>query len=258
MKTVYLKNGQQANLIEEIGNRFVVQRIMTYENYDHEGGAYPCEVEGNEEVVNEIFDNPPKDKIDSQILELEAKKKIIESEIQYLQTDKRKLSFEISQLGTTKVNSEKFIINRSDILNAKTLALFPKNRVLPILHDKEKKSLRGLKVTLSVEISTGKQNAWGYQLYENYDSSSDYLCEKYGILINPTQEEIDEVIIKRLSEFEFDSRQISYVDDKYLSDKHIGIKKAYLENEKAKKIADNRSQIARLKEQLERLETENK
>jgi len=258
MKTVYLKNGQQANLIEQIGERFVIQRIMSYENYDYEGNAYPCEVEGADEVVNEIFDNPPKDKIDSKILELEEKKKNVEAEILELQADKRKLSLEISQLGTTKINSEKFIVNRTDILNAKTLALFPKNKILPIIHDKEKRSFRGLKVTLSVEISTGKQNAWGYQLYEDWDSSSDYLCEKYGILINPTQEEIDEVIVKRLSEFEFDSRQISYVDDKYLSDKHLGIKKAYLENEKAKKIADNKSQIANLKKQLEKLETETK
>lgn len=254
MKTVYLKNGQQANLIEKIGNKFIVQRIMTYENYDYEGSAYPCEVEGNEEVVNEIFDNPPKDKIDSQILELEAKKKIIESEIQELNTEKRKLSFEISQLGTTKINSEKFIINRSDILNAKTLALFPKNRILPILHDKEKKSLRGLKVTLSVEISTGKQNAWGYQLYEDYNSSSDYLCEKYGILINPTQEEIDEVIIKRLSEFEFDSRQIASVDDKYLSEKLLTIKSTYLEDKKAKDKAQKESQIEKLKQELLKLQ----
>lgn len=258
MKTVYLKNGQQANLIEQIGERFVVQRIMTYENYDYEGNSYPCEVESNEEVVREIFENPPKQKIDSEIIELESKKKTIQEDIKTLQNDRSKLTLEINSIQRTKIDHEKFIINRSDLLNAKTVALFTERSVMPIVRDKENKSMRGLKITLEISIADGKERAWGYRLYEDYESSSDFLCPKYGILINPTQEELDEIISKRLREIKFDDRQISYVDDKYLSEKQIETKKTYLECQKQNDLTRKRNEIQRLKEQLDKLENPDK
>lgn len=255
MRTVYLKNGQQANLIEQIGDRFVVQRIMTYENYDYEGSAYPCEIEGNEEVVSEIFENPPKHKINAEIISLEEKKKNIESEINALKNEKSKLNIEVANATRTKIDSERFIINRSDLLKADTLALFEKNRIMPMIKEKDVKSFRGLKVILEIEVSTGKERCWGYKLYEDYNSSGDFLCEKYGILINPTQEEIDVVIKKRLVEFEWEDRQLCNVDDKYLSERQIEVKNIYLENEKQKSLVQKRNQIESLKKQLEQLES---
>ena len=153
MKTVYLRNGQQANLVEQIGERFVIQRIMTYENYDPEYGTHDVEIEGDQEVVSEVFENPPKQKIDSEILELETKKKSIESEIQNLKNDRSKLTLEVNSIQRTKVDSERFIINRSDIMKAKEIVLFPKDRVMPIVKKAEDKSMRGLKVIFEIAIA---------------------------------------------------------------------------------------------------------
>lgn len=259
MKTVYLKNGQQANLIEQIGERFVVQRIMTYENYDQEYGTHDVEIEGDEEVVSEIFDNPPKQKIDSEISELEAKKKLIQEEIKILQNDKSKLNIEVSQISRTQIDSERFIINRSDIMKAKEIALFPKDRVMPIMRSSEDKSMRGLKVSFEISISDGKERAWGYKLYHEYnDHYSQFLCEKYGILVDPTQEEIDETIVKRLTELKFSDRDIAFTDDKYLNPDQIKTKSSYLANEKQKLIEANKKQIADLKEKIDRLENPDK
>jgi len=259
MKTVYLKNGQQANLVEQIGNRFVVQRIMTYENYDNEYGSHDVEIEGDEEVVNEIFENPPKQKIDSEITELESKKKTIQEEIQTLKNDKSKLTLEVNSIQRTQIDSERFIINRSDIMKAKEIVLFPKDRVMPIVRSSEDKSMRGLKVSFEIAISDGKERAWGYKLYHEYnDHYSQFLCEKYGILVDPTQEQIDETIVKRLTYLKFDDRQIAYTDDKYLTSEQIKTKETYLATEKQKSIESNKKQIADLKEKIDRLENPDK
>lgn len=256
MKTVYLKNGQQANLIEKIGERFVIQRIMTYENYDYEGNSYPCEVESDEEVVSEIFDNPPKQKIDSEILELESKKKTIAEEIKTLQNDRSKLTLEINSIQRTKIDNEKFIINRSELLKAKEVAYFTEKGIIPVVKDK---NLRGIKISLTISISDGEERAWGYKIYDSEsDSYGDYLDKKYGVIINPTSEQLDEIIIKRLSENRFEDRQISYVDDKYLSEKQIEIKKTYLDNQKQTELTRKRNEIEKLKEQLDRLENPDK
>lgn len=60
-----------------------------------------------------------------------------------------------------KVDAEKFVINRSDILKAKSLALFPKDSVMPIIRKSEDKSMRGLRVTLDISIADGKERSWG-------------------------------------------------------------------------------------------------
>lgn len=251
MKTVYLKNGQLAILKEKIGDRFIINRINTYMDYDNQ----VLEFEGDDEIVYEIYENKPTAKIDSEILELNTKKKTLEEEILNLRNDKSKLSIEVSQISKTKVDSENFIINRSDILKAKSLALFPKDSVMPLIRNSEDRSMRGLKVIFEISIADGKEKSWGYKLYHDYnDTFSRYLCEKYGILINPTQEEIDAVIVKRLSELEFSEYQIASVDDKYLSEKLLSVKNTYLEDKKAKDKALKEAQIEKLKQELKKLE----
>lgn len=255
MKTVYLKNGQQAYLKEQIGERFIINRINYYVDYYDGDNEREVEIEGDDEIVNEIFENPPKAKIDSEITELESKKKSIEEAISKLNNDKSKLSLEVAQISRTKVDAEKFVINRSDILKAKSLALFPKDSVMPIIKKSEDKSMRGLRVTLDISIADGKERSWGYKLYYDYnDHYSQYLCEKYGILIDPTQEEIDAVIVKRLSELKFSEHQIACVEDRYLSEKLLINKNAYLEDKKAKDKASKEAEIKKLKQELLRLQ----
>jgi hypothetical protein len=254
MKLVYLKTGQQAYLKEQIGDRFIVNRINVYIDY-YGDQEREVEIEGEDEIVNEVFKNPPKEKIDAEIIELKAKKKAIEEEIKTLQNSKSKLNIEVSQITKTKVDSEKFIINRSDILKAKELVLFPKDTVMPIIRKSEDKSMRGLKVAFDISISTGEERAWGYKLYYDYnDTYSQYLCEKYGILIDPTQEEIDEVIIKRLNELTFSDYNISLVPDDYLSEKLLDIKKNYLEDKRIKDKTLKEAQIEKLKKEIEKLQ----
>lgn len=223
MNIVYLSNGQACYLKEKIGNKFIVNKVFEYEDEDY--GLQEVK-DTNDIVVDAVFDKPPVEKIDAEIKELQIKKNQTISEISELESKKRTIENEVAKITKTQISNSKFIINRTDILNAKTLALFVKDRPNPIQMSSNDKSFRGLKLSLNIEISTGIERSWGYQLYFDYSGSGDYLCEKYGILINPTQEEIDSTIRKRILEFKFSDYWIKGVDDKYLTPELIEQKKS--------------------------------
>lgn len=233
MKTVYLSNGQACYLKEEIAGKFIVNKIYEFE--DEDWGAQET-TDNQDIVVDKVFYKKPTAKISAEVKELQIKKQHEIKEIQELNNEKRKLRYEIEQITRTQINNEKFIINRSELMEAKTLVLFPKDRIMPYTLNDEGKSLRGLKVSFEIKISDGVQRAWGYKLYYDYGNDyGQYLCEKYGILINPTQEEIDNTIIKRLAEIKFKDEQIAATDDKYLTDDLLKIKRNYLEASRVKK-----------------------
>ena len=254
MELVFLSNGQACYLKEKIGSKYIVNKVFEYE--DEENGWQEIQ-DTNDIVVDVVFNKPPIEKIDAEIKELLLKKKQTLSEISELESKKRTVKNEVEQITKTQISNSKFIINRSDLLNAKSLALFVKDRPMPKMMDSSNKSFRGLKVSLTVEISTGVERSWGYQLYYDYDGSSDYLCEKYGILINPTQEEIDTTIVKRLSEFEFSDYWMKNVPDNYLSEAQKKKKTEYLESEKTKEVEKLKKQLQETEEKLSKLQGAN-
>lgn len=254
MELVFLSNGQACYLKEKIGSKYIVNKVFEYE--DEENGWQEIQ-DANDIVVDAVFNKPPIEKIDAEIKELQLKKNETLSEISELESKKRTVKNEVDQITKTQISNSKFIINRSDLLNAKSLALFVKDRPMPKIMDSSNKSFRGLKVSLTVEISTGIERSWGYQLYYDYDGSSDYLCEKYGILINPTQEEIDATIVKRLNEFEFSDYWMKNVPDNYLSEAQKKNKTEYFESEKAKEVEKLKKQLQETEEKLSKLQGAN-
>ena len=231
----YLPNGQMCRLIEQISdNKFIIVKIYEAEEYD---------VEGDTIVVDAIFDSPPTEKISKEIKELKQKEANLMLEVSRLQKIKYNIDIELAIAKRTQIENDKFIINRSDLINAKSLALFEKNRVMPKLKDSNDKSFRGLKVSLTVDIGNGDVNSWGYKLYHDYNENADYLCPKYGILINPTDEEIESVIFKRLNEFKWDERELSKVDDKYLSESQIEIKQNYIKKQNELRVEQYKNEI---------------
>lgn len=250
MELVFLSNGQACYLKEKIGSKYIVNKVFEYE--DEENGWQEVQ-DVNDIVVDAVFYKPPIEKIDAEIKELQLKKKQTLSEITELESKRQTVKNEVEQITKTQVSNSKFIINRSDLINAKTLALFMKDRPLPKLMDSSNKSFRGLKVLLTVEILTGLERSWGYSLYYDYDGSSDYLCEKYGILINPTQEEIDDIIVKRLSEFKFSDYWMNGVDDKYLTAEQLKKKNEYLESKRVKEKEKLEKELSEIQKKISNL-----
>lgn len=254
MELVFLSNGQACYLKEKIGSKFIVNKIFEYE--DGENGWQEIS-DDNDIVVDNVFNKPPIEKVDSEIKELSKVKISLNNEISELQSKKRTIEYGINQITKTQVNNQKFIINKTELINAKVIVLFPKGQVMPYTMDNADKSFRGLKISMEIKISEREERSWGYKLY--YDRGNDYgtfLCEKYGILIDPTEDQIEQTIFKRLSEIEFDDNQIAKCDDKYLTEKQREIKNNFLSEKSKKDKAYLEKQIEEATKKLSQLNSE--
>lgn len=255
MELVYLTNGQACYLKEKIGEKFIVNKVFEHEQYYGDDSEMVEFIDENDIVVDVIFKAPPAPKFSNEVAELIKKKDELQNDVRLLTSEKLKLSNEVAKLNTTKITKNKFILNKTELINAKTIALFSKDGVMPKVMDSENKNFRGLKVSMETTISSNEERYWGYKLYfdEGY-SSGDFLCPKYGILINPTENEIEETIKKRLLEFKFDDYKIARIDDKYLTQSQIEIKNTYLANEKLKEKEKLDKQLVEIQEKLKKFD----
>lgn len=254
MQIVYLPNGTACYLKEKIGNKYVINKIYEFE--DEEYGIQET-IDDQDIIVDKVYNSKPTEKIDYEIKELQVKKESLNKEIEELISSKRVLKTDIERITKTQIDNKKFIINRTEIMNAKTLALFPQRSTMPLLLDGEKKNFRGLKVNFEIQISNGEERKWGYKLYYDYGNDyGQYLCEKYGILINPTEEEIANTIRKRLSEIKFDDYAIAATDDKYLTEDLLKIKKNYLKEKNEKEVENLKRVLRQTQEKLDSITLE--
>lgn len=250
MKTAYLSNGQSCYIKEEIGNKYIVKKLFEVE------GEYGIEeIEGEDAVVEKVFFTKPVEKIEKEIKDLILKKEQTSTEVSELEKNKRNLERELSSLTTTHISNQKFIINRTELLNAKMLVLFPKDSIMPLSKEVGNGYRSDFKVSLTVCIGDGKQQSWGYRVdTDGREGISHYLCEKYGMLIDPTEEQIEEVIFKRVAEFEFSDWVIKRTPDKYLTPEMLARKNEYISNERIKEKANLEKQLVDLTEKLKKYE----
>lgn len=253
MELVYLTNGQACYLKEKIGEKFIVNKVFEHEQFYGDDSEMVEFIDENDIVVDVIFKAPPIPKFSSEVAELIKEKDELQQDVRLLKSERSKLSNEVAKLTTTKTTKNKFILNKTELINAKMLALFPKDSIMPKVFDSKDKRFAGLKVSMETTVGSNEERYWGYKLYfdEGY-SSGDFLCPKYGILINPTEEQIEETIKKRLSEFKFDEYKIARVDDKYLTQSQIEIKNTYLSNEKLKEERKLNEQLVEIQEKLKK------
>lgn len=250
MKTIYLPNGQECYLKEQIGEKYVVNKILTFEAEE----GYFDVVDNTDIIVDKVYYTQPIAKISKEIKELESRKKEKLNTIIELEKQVSQLTREKEHIEKTQISNNKFILNRSELINAKTLALFPQNSILPIIKENENSRFRGITLNIEIRLCEGKERSWGHRLYFNEGySGGDFLCPKYGILINPTQEEIDETIRKRLLEFEFSDYQLKGVDDKYLTPELLSKKNEYIASDKVKEREKLKKQLLETKEKLKKL-----
>lgn len=248
MQTVYLSNGQECQLVETIGTKHIVRRVFQYEDEEY---GYADVVESGDIVVDEIFTTRPVAKIDAEIKELFAKKDALAQEIKKQLEEKRNLKYECDNLTRTQIDQQKFIINRTEWREAKSIVFFPNDSIMPRNYDRAKGYFSDVKLSVTIKISDGSQQAWGYTFYDGdrYDSGV-HLCPKYGILINPTPEDIDANIRKRLAEFKWEGRQLAHVPDEYLSESQLEMKTGYLKAEDEKRQARIKNEIDKLTREL--------
>lgn len=254
MNVVYLRNGEKCELIEKLSNgKFLVEHYFVYNGYDEQSDYE--QLSGSHVVVSEVFNNPPLAVIDNEVLEKEALLNNLKSAVSEMQAEERKLKHFISQIQKTKIDNEKYIINRTDLLNAKDVAVFHENKVMPTVKSKQK---YGLKLSIEIKMNTGEERVWSSQLYyedDNYNSS-DYIDQKQGILIDPTDDELDAIILKRVDKLKSNLSKLVGVPEKYLTPDLIQSLKEQKELEKAKKISGIDVEIKKLEERKHTLLSE--
>lgn len=250
----YLKSGEACQLKEKIGDRFIVNKLFSYK--DHDGDL--CEVlSDTDTIVAEIYPSPLVSVIAEEISQLKIDKKAVEKELRDKETQLRLIKFDIAKETSTLVNNKNFIINKTEFLKAKRLVLFEKDRVMPMDSASREKDIRGLKISFEITLTENQERSWGYQLIYDSFPNGRYLCPKYGYMINPTDEEVEERILLRLKELKFDDWEISRINDKYLDDAQKLRKKEYLKAglekelaEKSKAIEDYSKRVEAIKQEL--------
>ena len=245
----YLSNGQSCYVQEQIGSKYIVRKI-----FEVDGDYGIEEVEGDEVVVDKVFDKPPVEKIDAEIKELQKIKSDTLSEISELENRKRTLKREVDQITQTQISEQKFIVNRNDLLKAKSIVLFPKDSIMPMHRDVSNIYRSEYKIYLQVSVGDGEVQSWGYKIEAGREGISHWLCPKNGLLIDPTQEEVDAVIMERAKSGTFPDYVIKNTPDNYLTSEQLERKTNMLAMDKENEKRRLNDELNKITEKLKNYE----
>ena len=224
----YLKSGEKVILKEKLSEtRFLVEKFMYYSGY--EGDPFE-DTSGEEVVVNAIFISPPEDvyfdKIETKLKALDSINTEIDEKNNQLSIIKKELALsknEIENNSKKLTDLDKGIINRNQFRECNEVVIFLENRIMPI---RRKGGMRGLKISLEINIATGEEKRWVYRLYDDGDNSlsGEYIEKNSNILFDPDEETVINEIKRRIKLGKFSASQISLVDDIYLDEADQEIK----------------------------------
>jgi len=100
----------------------------------------------------------------------------------------------------------------------KEIVCFKRGVAMPVRTKNNNSSIRGLKITMQIDLHKDEEMQWVSNIYvEGGNYGSDQIDAKYGIMINPTEEEVEKAIKIRISESKFSISELSVVPVKYLA-----------------------------------------
>ncbi|MGV2452473.1 UNVERIFIED_CONTAM: hypothetical protein POZ17_19880 [Ralstonia mannitolilytica] len=249
----YTKSGFQVFVEAEIGNRIFARAltVFTDDEYGHEFEDYGSLEEYKKE---ELFDIPPVEVLNLEIDEINKQIISKKNELKSIEHEVRIKKLELEQAQKTQISNEKFIINRTELLKANTITMFPSDSIAPITKDKNDKSFYGLKLSMEIKIQDGEANMWGYKLYHDYgDSYSYHLDKRYGVFVDIPEEEAIMICKQRQSEVSFDDSQIMRTPDKWLTEKNLEKKQLILQKEEESKKEKLKEEIKKKQRELDEL-----
>lgn len=249
-KTAYLRNGEAVELHETLENgQFIIERLFYYEDYEGNGKSEP---NGIKEVVKEVFMKPPIEKKHDDLIKIIEKTEAKNKELAEIETQIRAAKSELRESEKHKTDINKHVINRSEILKAKSITVFIDYKAYTLTDDKEKRSLRR---SYSINIWEGKFNSWVYELdWEGRIGMRKNINPKYGLVFDATEEEILEIckqIVKDKDEVsDWDLRRTDLLPDAYLTDE---LKQRRAELLKKERLNDIENQEQKIKDEQEKL-----
>jgi hypothetical protein len=247
MQDYYLKGGEKVYLVEKIcDRRFLVEKYILY--IGHDGETYE-DTSGQQIVVDEIFKSaqPIYD------LDIEFKKEKLaelDGEIKQKRKEFNEVRNELAVNEKKRNDLNKLIIDRSKFITSKEIVVFTKDRIMPT---RRSGSARGLKMTLEINLITGEERRWVYKIYDDSQSSSEYVDRYSDILFDPSEEEVIDIIKSRVKTGNFSPYQISQLDDSYLDEAQIDIKYNDIRERQIQEYNEIESEMIQRKEKLEDL-----
>lgn len=256
MKTAFLRDGRKVSVNSELQGGFLVTPFLSATTWNGEDGEEQEYWEGlaKEPIfVDEIFATAPTEILDEQVILLESAIASKNHEIKEQENALRSLRYEIDAAKNEKTRVDKFIINRNEILQAKRICFFEKDRINPI---DSKKETKGMKLNFSIHICNGEISIWGYKVYDNdrWDNGVS-VDPKYGILIDLSDDELLSISKERSSGIMSDYA-ISAASDTYLNETQLERKRelAKIKDESERKSLE--AEIKKLTERLDKLKGE--
>jgi len=215
--------------------QFIIERLYRYTDYDEDGETMIVEPCGIKEVVNEIFPKAPIIERQKDLVAILKETEVKKKELTDIETQIRNGKFDLQQIENTKTDLKKQIINRSELLSAKRLTVFCDYRP----HDFQKaKRKENICLNYSIDLYNGELSAWTYSIWEEGHGCIESVNNKYGILVNATDEEILE-IGKQIVKDDKDISDYSLkrkIPDEYLTDELKLRKKILLKKEAEESI----------------------
>lgn len=250
----YTKSGFQVFVEAEIGDRMFARAltVFTDDEYGHEFEGFGSLEEYKRE---ELFDAPPVEVLNTEIGDLNKQIISKKNELKNIDAEIRKFNLELSRLQKTQIDNEKFIINRTELLKANTITMFPSGSIAPITKDKNDKSFYGLKLSMEIKIQDGEANMWGYKLYHDYgDSFSYHLDKRYGVFVDISEEEAIKTSKQRQEEISFNDSEIMRTPDQWLNEKNLAKKALLVQKDEEDKKAKLKADIENKRKELNKLE----
>lgn len=211
-KIIYLKNGQKANLISDLGDsKYLVDPYEYYEGYnnghpDNEPSFYE-DVSGNLKIVSEFFNKSPKPVIEESFLKLQNEYDELKKSKSNILIEISAIKYELEKIKKENSDLEKWKIDLSQFKNAKRIIYFMEGKISPCIIDQEhipkyKDQNWDLKFSINCHSGEVTTYSYGYYQYSDYrerNYNSDKIDIEYGYFFNLSDEEIIEIAKKRCS-----------------------------------------------------------
>ena len=182
---------------------------------------------------------------------------------QELQSEVHKLKYELSAIKKSVIEEQSFVINKNDLIRANSIAFFVDKQIMPVTLKSDNYKyggFRGLRISLEVAIQNKEERSWGYRLWHEDDTynHADFLCKKDGVVVNPTEEILDAIIRRRVSEIDpkdqYIGNTLNKVPDEYLTPELIKIKKDIAQSKLTNEIEHSKAELAKLQERVIQLQ----
>lgn len=209
----YLRNGQEVELLMEKEGVCIVAPI------DENGADYYA---AYSICKSDMLDEPPKFLYDQEVLELSKKLDDLRDEYRKLCLDYSDIRIKLSSLRTDFAS---MIINKSDLLEAKTIHYFCKGEIAPRGLSFNNYELNKVKLTFSISLCDMKVKAYGYELNTEGGWSSGKIVDDIGLIIDASQEDLVKIAHSRQDgRTAFDDYYIMGADDIWLNEEFKRVK----------------------------------